>query len=132
MPLQLNYLVKCAEEKRICPVSRGDPPTGIVATSLFTCHVMLILDFQAFGVKIINSLEVVAAAKSGGFQALFIDLEHSALSLLDAQQLCIGALSAGLSPYVRVPAQCGSGYVQKVLDNGAMGVIFPHINSVGK
>lgn len=74
----------------------------------------------------------MAAAKSGGFQALFLDLEHSALSLLDAQQLCIGAISAGLSPYVRVPAQCGSGYVQKVLDNGAMGVIFPHTNSVGE
>ena len=76
-------------------------------------------------------MEIVLAAKNAGFEALFLDLEHSSLSILDAQQLCIGALTADISPYVRVPFQCGDGYVQKVLDNGAMGVIFPHVDTVG-
>ncbi|RGP63942.1 transcriptional regulatory [Fusarium sporotrichioides] len=35
----------------------------------------------------------------------------------------------GITPFVRVPHQCGNGFVQKVLDGGAMGVIFPHITN---
>ena len=86
---------------------------------------------QAFGIKIIPTGEIVHIAKSAGYDSLFIDLEHTTLTLKDAGQLCITGLSAGVTPFVRVPHQCGSGFIQRVLDAGAMGVIVPHIHGVG-
>jgi 2-keto-3-deoxy-L-rhamnonate aldolase RhmA len=74
---------------------------------------------------------IVAIAVQAGYDSLFIDLEHTTLSLRDASQLCITALASGITPFVRVPYQCGQGFVQRVLDMGAMGVIFPHIRSAG-
>ena len=87
---------------------------------------------QAFGVKLVPSPAVVQMAQKAGFDALFIDLEHSTLSINDASLLCTTALLAGVTPFVRVPYQCGDGLVQRVLDGGAMGVIFPHVSQRSK
>ncbi|KAF9872748.1 HpcH/HpaI aldolase [Colletotrichum karsti] len=82
----------------------------------------------AMGIRLVTNTQVVHLAANGGFDALFIDLEHSTLSIQDASQHCIVGLQLGVTPFVRVPYQCGNGFVQKVLDGGAMGVIFPHIH----
>jgi len=84
----------------------------------------------AFGIKIITGGEIVQIAKQAGYDSLFIDLEHTALTLQNANQLCITALSAGITPFVRVPHQCGYGFMQRVLDAGAMGMIVPHIHGI--
>ncbi|RWA09609.1 hypothetical protein EKO27_g5497 [Xylaria grammica] len=84
----------------------------------------------AFGIKIVPGGEIVHIAKSSGYDSLFIDLEHTTLTIRDAGQLCITACSAGITPFVRVPHQCGHGFIQRVLDAGAMGVIVPHIHGV--
>ncbi|KAK5056682.1 hypothetical protein LTR84_012214 [Exophiala bonariae] len=85
----------------------------------------------AFGIKIIPTGEIVQIAKQAGYGSLFIDLEHTTLTLKDASQLCITGLCAGITPFVRVPHECGSGFIQRVLDGGAMGIIVPHILGVG-
>lgn len=87
---------------------------------------------QALGVRLIANPQVVQLAKNAGYDSVFIDLEHSTLSLNDASNLCIAGLNAGITPFVRVPHQCGNGFVQKVLDGGSMGIIFPHVTSAGK
>lgn len=87
---------------------------------------------KAFGIKISPHTHVVQLAKNAGFDSLFIDLEHAWLSLEQTTALCHVGLLAGISPFVRVPHKCGNGFVQRVLDGGAMGVIFPHIHSAGK
>ncbi|KAL5087108.1 hypothetical protein Trisim1_008485 [Trichoderma cf. simile WF8] len=84
---------------------------------------------KAFGIKFNTNPQVVQLAKNAGFDSLFIDLEHSTLSIDDVSQLSVAGLLAGITPFVRVPHQCGNGFVQRVLDGGAMGVIFPHIHS---
>ncbi|PVH67656.1 2,4-dihydroxyhept-2-ene-1,7-dioic acid aldolase-like protein [Cadophora sp. DSE1049] len=83
----------------------------------------------AFGVKLVAGGEIVQIAKSAGYDSLFIDTEHTVLTIKDVGQLCITALLAGVTPFVRVPHQCGSGQIQKVLDAGAIGVIIPHIHT---
>ncbi|OQU97034.1 hypothetical protein CLAIMM_03037 [Cladophialophora immunda] len=83
-----------------------------------------------FGIKIVAGVEIVQMAKSAGYDSLVIDLEHSALTLKDANQLCITALSAGITPLVRIPHECGCGFIQRVLDAGAMGIVVPHVQSV--
>ena len=71
-------------------------------------------------------------AATNGYDALWIDLEHSVLSEEHANNICTVALLSGVTPFVRVPHECGSGYVQRVLDGGAMGVVFPHIHNEGQ
>jgi len=80
---------------------------------------------------VVASNEVVLLAKATGYDSVFIDLEHSTISIKDASMLCTAALLSQITPFVRVPYQCGNGFVQRVLDGGAMGVVFPHINTVG-
>ncbi|KAJ5088421.1 2-4-dihydroxyhept-2-ene-1-7-dioic acid aldolase-like protein [Penicillium angulare] len=84
----------------------------------------------ALGIKICRGVEIVHIAKAAGYESLFIDLEHTCMTVSDASQLCITAISSGVTPFVRVPHQCGSGFIQRVLDVGAMGVIVPHIHGV--
>ncbi|KAL2068393.1 hypothetical protein VTL71DRAFT_16491 [Oculimacula yallundae] len=84
----------------------------------------------ALGIKLIPTSEIVSIAKSAGYDSLFIDLEHSSFSLSQASQLCAAGIMSGITPFVRVPHHCGNGFVQRVLDGGAMGVVFPHISSV--
>ncbi|KAI6750499.1 hypothetical protein HG530_014780 [Fusarium avenaceum] len=87
---------------------------------------------KALGVRLIANPQVVQLAKNAGYDSVFIDLEHSTLSLNDASNLCIAGLNAGITPFVRVPHQCGNGFVQKVLDGGSMGIIFPHVTSAAQ
>ncbi|PYH94673.1 Phosphoenolpyruvate/pyruvate domain-containing protein [Aspergillus ellipticus CBS 707.79] len=84
---------------------------------------------KAFGIRLVTNPAVVQLAKNGGFEALFVDLEHSTLSIDDASAMCAAGLQSGITPFVRVPYQCGYGFVQRVLDGGAMGVVFPHIHT---
>ncbi|KAL1980122.1 hypothetical protein VTN96DRAFT_4635 [Rasamsonia emersonii] len=84
---------------------------------------------KAFGIRLYPNPQVVQLAKNAGFDSLFIDLEHSTLSVDDASQLCCAGILGGITPFVRVPYQCGNGLIQRVLDGGAMGVIFPHIHT---
>jgi 2-keto-3-deoxy-L-rhamnonate aldolase RhmA len=101
-----------------------------VSNNLHTCFASNKL-CKAFGIKISTNTQIVALALNAGFDSLFIDLEHAFLTLGEASNLCTAALLAGITPFVRVPHQCGNGFIQRVLDGGAMGVIFPHIHSAG-
>src|SRR4051812_20855050 len=81
---------------------------------------------STLSIRVCSSIEIVTMAKACGFDALYIDLQHSALSLETTSQLSIAALSAGVTPIVRVPTY-GPEYVCRVLDGGAMGVLAPHV-----
>lgn len=82
----------------------------------------------AFSVHHLRSVSVPMMARAAGFDWLFIDMEHGALSLQEATQLCIAALPTGITPIVRV---CGGAFDEgtRVLDNGAQGLVIPHINT---
>src|SRR5215471_10022674 len=77
-------------------------------------------------VRLVRGIEIARIAKSAGFDSLYVDLEHSSLSLETTGQICIAALEAGITPLVRVP---GLAEVSRVLDAGALGVIAPHVQS---
>jgi len=79
-------------------------------------------------VRVFEGIEIAHIAKSCGFDALYIDLQHSALSMETTSQQCIAALGVGITPIVRVP-NCEQEYVSRVLDGGAMGVTIPEVNS---
>src|ERR671916_854834 len=79
-------------------------------------------------VRLVSSVEIVRIAKTAGFDALYIDLEHSAFSIQTASQISVMALEAGLPAFVRVPANTPE-YISRVLDAGALGVIAPGVRS---
>lgn len=72
--------------------------------------------------------DVPAIAAAAGYDAVYVDLEHTSTSLETAAMMCSAAIGAGISALVRVPSQDPS-VIARVLDNGAMGVIVPHVNS---
>lgn len=59
-------------------------------------------------------------------------IKNTLFSVEDVGRLCSASLLAGITPFVRVPYKCGPGHVQRILDSGAMGIVFPLIHSVGR
>jgi 4-hydroxy-2-oxoheptanedioate aldolase len=82
-------------------------------------------------VRLVSSVEIVRIAKTAGFDALYIDLEHSAFSIQTASQISVMALEAGIPALVRVPARTPE-YISRVLDGGALGVIAPGVRSAAQ
>ena len=79
-------------------------------------------------VRLVRGIEIVRIARTAGFDSLYVDLEHSSLSLDDTGQICMAALGMGIAPLVRVPANTPE-YICRVLDGGALGVIAPDVRS---
>ncbi|BBX16166.1 aldolase [Mycolicibacterium duvalii] len=72
--------------------------------------------------------DVPAIAAAAGYDAIYVDLEHTSTSLETAAMLCAGAIGSGISALIRVPSHDRS-LIARALDCGASGVIVPHVNS---
>ncbi|HYZ60816.1 MAG TPA: aldolase/citrate lyase family protein [Acetobacteraceae bacterium] len=83
------------------------------------------------GVRLARTVEIAKAMQVAGYDWLFIDLEHGPLSLDTASQLSLAALDAGIAPIVRVP-QAEYAMATRALDNGALGIIMPHVNTAAE
>jgi 4-hydroxy-2-oxoheptanedioate aldolase len=81
-----------------------------------------------FGVRVARSVEIARAVRATGFDWLFIDLEHSAMSIETAAALAIAGLDAGIAPLVRIPKGEYS-LATRLLDNGALGIVAPHMET---
>jgi 2-keto-3-deoxy-L-rhamnonate aldolase RhmA len=75
-----------------------------------------------------RTADIPTIAAAAGFDAVYVDLEHTAISLETASLLCSAAIGAGITPLVRVPAHDHQ-YLTRSLDVGAMGVIVPHVET---
>ncbi|WP_399142037.1 HpcH/HpaI aldolase/citrate lyase family protein [Streptomyces sp. NBUA17] len=71
--------------------------------------------------------ESVEAAATAGFDFVVVDLEHTLLSYETAAAHIRLASALGLLPFVRVPDH-GPSLVQRLLDGGAAGILFPHVD----
>jgi 2-keto-3-deoxy-L-rhamnonate aldolase RhmA len=81
-----------------------------------------------FGVHHLRTAAVPLIAAATGHDWMFIDTEHGAFSVQEATQLCIAALSTGITPIVRV---CAGALDEgtRALDNGALGIVVPHVDT---
>ncbi|HEV7268827.1 MAG TPA: aldolase/citrate lyase family protein [Falsiroseomonas sp.] len=84
-----------------------------------------------FGVHNLRGSAVGMIAAASGFDWLFIDMEHGAMSVDDATRISIAALTQGVTPIVRV---CKDALFEgtRCLDNGAMGVVVPHVDTAAE
>jgi 2-keto-3-deoxy-L-rhamnonate aldolase RhmA len=80
------------------------------------------------GIRSSRTTEIVRIAKSTGHDTIMIDLEHSAMPIDIAAQLCATASDLGLTALVRVPEH-EYGVIGRLLDGGAHGIIAPRIET---
>lgn len=82
-----------------------------------------------FGVHHLRTSATGMLAAAAGHDWLFIDMEHGAHSVHEATQICIAAIPTGITPIVRI---CAGALDEgtRCLDNGALGVIVPHVDTV--
>jgi len=77
----------------------------------------------------VASPEIVEIFSMSGFDWLFVDLEHSTLSINDAQRI-VQIVSPQIPCCVRVPSN-DEFWIKKALDIGVSGIIVPQIKTVG-
>jgi 2-keto-3-deoxy-L-rhamnonate aldolase RhmA len=82
-------------------------------------------------IRLTRGVEIARMAKTAGFDMIYIDLEHSTMTLDATGQICLAALNVGIAPMVRVPANTPE-YIQRVLDGGALGIVAPGIRSAAE
>jgi 2-keto-3-deoxy-L-rhamnonate aldolase RhmA len=82
-------------------------------------------------IRLSRGVEIAQLAKTAGFDMIYVDMEHSTITLDMTGQICLAALNAGVAPMVRVPANTPD-YIQRVLDGGALGIVAPGIGSAAE
>lgn len=83
------------------------------------------------GVRSSRTPEIVRIAHSTGHHAVMIDLEHAAMSIDVAAQMCATAGDLGMTAFVRVPER-EYGAIGRLLDGGAHGIVVPRVESVAE
>ncbi|MDH4247249.1 MAG: aldolase/citrate lyase family protein [Deltaproteobacteria bacterium] len=80
------------------------------------------------GLRMARTMDIGRILDTCGYDWAFIDMEHSTMSIDTAAQMAVACQDAGVTPLVRVP-----GYehylASRVLDGGAMGIVFPHVDT---
>jgi 2-keto-3-deoxy-L-rhamnonate aldolase RhmA len=79
------------------------------------------------GVNQARTVGIATMAKTAGFDWLFIDGEHGSLDGDTVAQIATASLTAGVTPVVRV-AGFEHWHASRMLDNGAQGIVFPHVD----
>ena len=80
------------------------------------------------GLRQARSVDIVMIAAACGFDSIYMDLQHSPLSLETTSMLCASSIGMGITPLVRVSSHHGLD-ISRVLDGGALGVIAPNVNT---
>jgi 2-keto-3-deoxy-L-rhamnonate aldolase RhmA len=80
------------------------------------------------GVNQARTVGIATVAKTAGFDWLFIDGEHGSLDGDTVAQIATASLATGVTPVVRV-AGFEHWHASRMLDNGAQGIVFPHVDT---
>jgi 2-keto-3-deoxy-L-rhamnonate aldolase RhmA len=82
----------------------------------------------SLGIRNARTAEIVRMAKTAGFGLVWIDLEHSSISIDCAVQIIASAADQGMEAWVRVPER-DYGVVGRLLDGGATGIVAPRVET---
>jgi 2-keto-3-deoxy-L-rhamnonate aldolase RhmA len=82
----------------------------------------------SLGVRNARTADIARLAKSAGYRVIWVDLEHSSMSIDCAAQILASAFDLGLEAWVRVPEK-DCGVIGRLLDGGATGIIMPRVES---
>ena len=71
---------------------------------------------------------IVEIIGHAGYDAAFIDMEHTAFDLRDVQAMVMAAERVGITPIVRTPG-FDPAFILRLLDMGVQGIQVPHISN---
>jgi len=71
--------------------------------------------------------QIVEIIGHAGYDAAFIDMEHTSFDLRDIQLMVMAAERVGITPIVRTPG-FDPAFILRLLDMGVQGIQVPHIN----
>jgi 2-keto-3-deoxy-L-rhamnonate aldolase RhmA len=77
---------------------------------------------------LVTSNEIAFLADAAGFDALYVDLEHTTTAPADAARVCSTATALGITALVRITSVDDPAAVP-LLDAGCQGIIAPHVES---
>ena len=80
------------------------------------------------GLRQSRTVDIGKIMATSGYDWLFIDMEHNSMDVDIASQISVAAQDAGITPIVRVP-DFAHHHATRVLDCGAMGIVFPHVEN---
>ena len=75
-----------------------------------------------------GSLDVAARAATAGFHFLWLELEHSPLTLETVRNIVLATRDLPAVPFARVP-ETEAWSAKRVLDAGVHGVVFPFVST---
>ena len=75
--------------------------------------------------------DIYFAMANAGFDFLWIEMQHSPLTHQDVARMIWAGRGAPAIPFVRVP-DATEGDIQKAVDNGALGIIIPMVETIDK
>lgn len=82
-------------------------------------------------VRLARSGDVARIAKTTGHDFIFIDCQHSLFNVETIGHIASTALGCGIAPLVRVRG-IDDPDVSLLLDNGAMGIVYPDVNTAAQ
>jgi 2-keto-3-deoxy-L-rhamnonate aldolase RhmA len=80
------------------------------------------------GLRQARTVDIAQIAKTSGFDWLFIDCEHNSMGTDTAAQIASASLAVGITPVVRVAGK-EHWLSSRMLDNGAQGIVVPHVDT---
>ena len=80
------------------------------------------------GLRQARTVDIAQIAITAGFDWLFIDCEHNSMDLDTAAQIAAASLAVGITPVARVTG-LEHWHASRLLDNGAQGIVVPHVDS---
>lgn len=87
---------------------------------------------QIFGGTVSSpDVDTYCAMANAGFDFLWIEMQHSALTYRDVKEMIWACRGAAAMPFIRVP-DATEGDIQKAVDIGALGIIVPMVTTAAK
>lgn len=80
------------------------------------------------GLRMVRTMDIGRVLNTCGYDYAFIDMEHNAMHIDTAVQMAVSCQDADVTPIVRVPGY-EHHHASRVLDAGAMGIVFPHVDT---
>jgi 2-keto-3-deoxy-L-rhamnonate aldolase RhmA len=83
------------------------------------------------GLRMARTMDIGRILDTCGYDFAFIDMEHNAMHIDLAAQMSVACQDAGVTPVVRVPGY-EHHHATRILDAGAMGIVFPHVDTAAQ
>ncbi|WP_439548957.1 HpcH/HpaI aldolase family protein [Falsiroseomonas sp.] len=82
----------------------------------------------SMSVRLVRTMEIAQLAAAAGFDAFYVEMQHSTFTDEQVGAICQAALPIGITPMVRVPS-IRPEHVGRALDGGALGIIAPEVET---